>query len=844
MRERPNEAEGRRGGPETAREGADGREAGQGQGADSRDREGPLEATKEKSPGLEPRAFVGNCNPDARNIGEMTREMSSVNVAGAVRPVNLDLVPNTTQDSGVTESSHRSDGFATFPLRDMKRDGAGKASCTCSEGAACKSVGKHPACYWSALGKGERRHTEGKPYGIATGSRSGVFVVDTDIKPGINGDMALTSLGNLPTTRTVRSGSGGHHYYLNLPEGFNVRCSAGIVGPGIDIRGEGGFVVGPGSPHKSGGTYELVVDAPVADAPEWLLSILRAQSAARGKGGTGEIVSAIARGPEHADFDARCNTAVAYLAGEAPVSISGKDGSKAFFNVCVKLVRTLELPLDVCKAMINEVYQPRLPEGDRWSEREIEHKLTEARDKSDRPTGSEAANFLDALRAPSSNPANDEAHAPGYNVRPYDMTAIASIDKKLKAARLSELTHILRTSPFWEGVIRLNRFSCKIEFHAPRIVGLGGSHSEYVDSDAPKIAHWLETQQGLSLASESTLLNALLLVAESNSYDPIVDGLHALAGKRRRGIFDGLALRLFGDETPIADTFLRKHMIAGVRRALGVDEKGNPRPDGVKVDTIVILQGEQGHLKSQAIEAIMGLFGAEYHTHAIKGKITHTDQLTKLCGAWGVEFAELNGFSKHAQAELKDYLSTRKDTYRSPYGRVNETHTRRCILWGTTNEDGFLKDPTGDRRSWPIKVTKELDLALVMKLREELWAEAYALHIEGELHWLTKAEEIQANAARAPHLEGDDLSDLVARFLRGRKGVNVEDVARAIMTDGGGSYSAERLDKKMGDRIRNILKAIGCVNKSSRVGDQVKSWRVPDHLAKAEPSSILDHLAN
>ena len=108
--------------------------------------------------------------------------------------------------------------------------------------------------------------------GIRTGERSRCFVLDID---GEEGETSLFALEErhepLPTTLAVETPNGVHYYFRWRP---GLRNSAGQVGPGVDIRAEGGFVVGPGSLHPSGGIYRLVDDAPIAGAPGWLLSAI------------------------------------------------------------------------------------------------------------------------------------------------------------------------------------------------------------------------------------------------------------------------------------------------------------------------------------------------------------------------------------------------------------------------------------------------------------------------------------------------------------------------------------------------------------------------------------------
>lgn len=110
---------------------------------------------------------------------------------------------------------------------------------------------------------------------MPTGERSGVFVFDVDKDRW--GFGSLESLekryGKLPATYTVKTGGGGLHYYFNLPADVEIRNSNDDIGRGLDVRGEGGYVLLPGSITE--GAYEILENIPVADAPAWLLELVR-----------------------------------------------------------------------------------------------------------------------------------------------------------------------------------------------------------------------------------------------------------------------------------------------------------------------------------------------------------------------------------------------------------------------------------------------------------------------------------------------------------------------------------------------------------------------------------------
>lgn len=115
--------------------------------------------------------------------------------------------------------------------------------------------------------------------GIACGKRSGIVVLDVDADRG--GYESLTALisvhGRLPETPVSKTGSGGEHIFFKHP-GVEIRNSAGKLGQGLDIRGDGGYVVAPPSIHPNGNVYEWVVrpsQIELADMPEWMIELLK-----------------------------------------------------------------------------------------------------------------------------------------------------------------------------------------------------------------------------------------------------------------------------------------------------------------------------------------------------------------------------------------------------------------------------------------------------------------------------------------------------------------------------------------------------------------------------------------
>ena len=162
-------------------------------------------------------------------------------------------------------------GFAVVPIHNYT-DGR----CSCRLQHRCRAAGKHPRqADWIGKHSTDRnqlvrwwRQWPRANVGIVTGTPSGVFVLDFDVKSG-----GLDTLSQLETqypemrdTFRVRTGGGGWHLYFRMPETGHVRNRIGAMS-GVDVRGDNGMVLAAGSAHASGGFYRIETDNPVMLLP-------------------------------------------------------------------------------------------------------------------------------------------------------------------------------------------------------------------------------------------------------------------------------------------------------------------------------------------------------------------------------------------------------------------------------------------------------------------------------------------------------------------------------------------------------------------------------------------------
>ncbi|MGV8856743.1 MAG: VapE domain-containing protein [Devosia sp.] len=332
---------------------------------------------------------------------------------------------------------------------------------------------------------------------------------------------------------------------------------------------------------------------------------------------------------------------------------------------------------------------------------------------------------------------------------------LIEVDGKIRLDAIHNWMLVIENHPDTVGVFAYDSFrhSIMLVRCPPWEEPVGWVSRPIEPQDRVHLVMWLEQRH--FKAKPTTIDPVILAVAQRNSFDPLVDYLTSLRWDGVERVSGWMSKYLGADDNGYASAVGKRFLISAVARGL--------RP-GSKVDTMPILEGPQGLKKSSAIEA---LFSKQFFTDHLSG-IGSKDALMELQGVWAIEVAEMDQFNRAETGQIKKFLTQKVDRYRPPYGRDVINAPRRCVLVGSINPDGsgYLRDPTGARRFWPV-ACRRIDVEAIHIDRDQLWAEAVQAFNAGEPWWVQEDEAMSVIAEQASRTDTDPWSDVLDYALKG-----------------------------------------------------------------------------
>lgn len=273
----------------------------------------------------------------------------------------------------------------------------------------------------------------------------------------------------------------------------------------------------------------------------------------------------------------------------------------------------------------------------------------------------------------------------------------------------------------------------------------------FEDIDSTLLRSWLGNKFGFEPPG-NLVFEASVLRGYANSFHPVRRWLKSLNWDGVPRINTWIKDYCLGKAPePYLSDISRKFLVAMVKRVF--------KP-GCQWDYVLVLEGAQGKMKSTIART---LAGDEWFMDNLPD-LRDKDAMLNLQGKWLVELGELADVKRTDYNLVKQYLIRRIDTVRSPYGKIREDLPRQSVFIGTVNEGQYLKDPTGNRRFWPVKVGL-CDVKGLAVVREQLFAEAYQVYISGEELFLKDSANTQATKAQEQRRVHDDSTEMKDRLL-------------------------------------------------------------------------------
>lgn len=607
-------------------------------------------------------------------------------------------------------------------------------------------------------------HGKNCQFAMPTGSITGFVVVDVDVKDGKQGmEFLAEKLKDLPDTVTIETPSGGQHKWFRLPPGVTLRNGADIFGKhsGIDIRAEGGYVVVPFSP---GYTFVGKKRPPksIEVAPEFLIEMLTPQDHSKAKAERGEVSFEKVKetlyrlDPDHDEFVTRDGWQSVMRAVHS--ATEGSDEGKQLFT---------EWSLSG-----QELYS-------KDPEKEIDRDWA-SYDAGGTTTFGTLVHLVQKYgKRFEAKPVEDTLQFTAHQKKEGQF--VVNQHGKIKNSQYN-MTEVFNCQTIPNGNDSFDNILCDL-FHfdelsctpcwtrsQPEVDPTSAVNKPIDDNALTKVRNFMLYNYEVDISKENAK-DGLAAYASNHTFHPVQDHLNTL-------VWDG---------TPRIDTWLHEfmgtpndlyHKAVGSKFLIGAVARA--MDPGCKMDTMLVLEGDQGCRKSTVAEILGYGHDKDKEWFAapaldIKGLANgNKDAITNTFGSWVLEMPEMRAVTKAEEDQVKEFISTRVDTATLKFQAFPIRKRRSFVFVGTINPYGegkYIKDWTGARRYWPVTVRKTkaypIDTDRLKEVIDQLYAEAKVRYDAGEIHYLAPGsdEEEAADIEQGKRMIGNDMVADIERFF-------------------------------------------------------------------------------
>jgi predicted P-loop ATPase len=287
---------------------------------------------------------------------------------------------------------------------------------------------------------------------------------------------------------------------------------------------------------------------------------------------------------------------------------------------------------------------------------------------------------------------------------------------------------IMKHHPVWKDRVGFDEFGQRLVLRDPPEIP-GFAAGEWTGQHDLNFGLWCAQIMGCWFRSEKTIAQGVAMAASERPFHPVRDWFATLRWNGVPHLEDWLTDCLGVEKTAYAMRVGKFFMLNLVARIYD---------PGCICRSVVVLEGKQNRGKSESLRALAGEWFADSHLD-----LNTKDSFLQIQGVMLYEIQEMHAFSRADVSRVKEFVSGREDKYRPPYGARTVRVKRQCVFAASTNEEIYLRDWSGNTRYWPVRIETAgaIDAELVLQMREQLFAEACALHAKGARRHPTREEE-------------------------------------------------------------------------------------------------------
>lgn len=725
---------------------------------------------------------------------------SSLQMAATTPIVTSDMSWLPTDDTPLADAAL---AYATHELAPVVgvhcvREENGKLVCGCGSRncAKMKRIGKHPVGEdWPKRATMDvdtiRDLWTRQPWmhiGLLMGGTGRLLALDVD---GPVGRESLAQLeaehGALPETLTSSTGrvDGGEHRIFRLPVGFDIDRIGNKTSfrDGLDIKAKGGQIVAAPSMHASGTRYRWTNRTSPADLPEWLFDIIASPLRSNAKARSVSDTFSTSRSNVSPYLATTLRNAVARIASMR----EGGRNQLLFAKATTVFEYFVGEKLDHAAAWADLASAGTacgLPKGEvhgvltkAWNQAQKNPRFVPASEprtaapRAAQPTTPPAAlaAYPTAEEFNAEVAAEDAARALAHaEANPDDSwrQLLTVTNEGMPKKGIGNVLTILSCDPRWVGVLAYDAFAESIvktrvpprrPQDQPKNLG-----DDWTDEDTVCTSAWIEREFHFEAPIE--LINkAISTVARRTIIHPVRDYLQSLK-------WDGIA-RL--------DTWLTAYFRCvdteysrGVGSRWCISAVARVFDPGCQADCALILESKrtvdeegQGVGKSTGLKLLCPKREWFGDTHIVMGD---KDSYQMLRRKWIYELGEMGSVKGKDKNRVKNFVSASSDNYRPSYGSRTRDFLRQVVFAGTTNEEEYFDDRTGNRRFWPILVgvLGHVDRDMLLADRDQLWAEATHRYLAGE-KWHVDTPQFRnlCLTEQEARLQQDPWDSIIAQWL-------------------------------------------------------------------------------